>query len=105
MTRGRILRSAQALADIEAAAYYREVGGTLLSREFLDALRAAFELMADAPQLGSQRHSEWLGIEGLRSWSVRGYPYSVWTVEVGDTIEVWRVLHTARDLPPALRRD
>ncbi|MGE3293173.1 MAG: type II toxin-antitoxin system RelE/ParE family toxin [Geminicoccaceae bacterium] len=36
---------------------------------------------------------------GLQSWALRRYPYLVFYVERESMIDVWRVLHAARDIP------
>ena len=39
----------------------------------------------------------------MRSWVVRGSPYLVSYVEREADIDVWRVLHAARDIPAWLQ--
>ena len=69
----------------------------------IDALEEAFRRMGEHPASGSPRYARQLDLPGLRSWLVRGFPYLVFYVEREADIDVWRVLHTARDIPAWLR--
>ena len=40
---------------------------------------------------------------GLRSWALGRYPYVVFYCEHGGHIDVWRVLHSRRDIAAWLR--
>ena len=51
------------------------------------------------PITGSPRYAHELNLPGLRSWPCKRYPYLVFYVELADSIDVWRVLHTRRDTP------
>ena len=52
--------------------------------------------------MGRLRYAGELDLPGLRSWLVTGFPYLVFYVESAADIDVWRVLHAARDIqePP-----
>ncbi|MDR1189808.1 MAG: type II toxin-antitoxin system RelE/ParE family toxin [Bifidobacteriaceae bacterium] len=65
-------------------------------------LDAVTRLIAAQPAAGSPRHGESLGIEGLRSRSLRHHPYLVFYIERADRIDIWRVLHSRRDIPALL---
>lgn len=78
--------------------YLHEVGADI-AVAFVDALEAAFAQLSDQPRSGSPRYAHELDIPGLRFLSVAGYPYLIFYVDENATIDVWRVLHGARDIP------
>ncbi len=51
------------------------------------------------PSAGSTRYAFELDLPGLRCWPLARYPYRVFYVERDDHIDVWRILHGARDIP------
>lgn len=87
-----------ALQDVESAlAYYlREGPETALG--FVDALESAYARIARQPASGSPRWAHELNLPGLRAWPLKRYPYLVFYVEGEEAIDVWRVLHTRRDI-------
>jgi toxin ParE1/3/4 len=48
---------------------------------------------------GGDRYAHALDLPGLRFWPCTRYPYLVFYAERDEQIEVWRVLHTSRDIP------
>jgi toxin ParE1/3/4 len=82
--------------------WYAQQGGLSVVDDFLDALDKAFAHVARYTDSGSQRWAAALKLEGLRGWRVAGFPHVVFYVEREDAIEVWRVLHGARDIPATL---
>lgn len=44
-----------------------------------------------------------LNLPGLRAWPLRRFPHVVFYVDATDRVDVWRVLHGARDLPTWMR--
>ncbi|MEQ9575748.1 MAG: type II toxin-antitoxin system RelE/ParE family toxin, partial [Rhodospirillales bacterium] len=67
--------------------------------EFARALKRAFIHIALLPASGSSRWAHVLGLRGLRTWPLTGFPYLVFFTEGVDQIDVWRVLHQERDIP------
>ena len=67
--------------------------------DFVDALEDALRQIGERPASGSPRHAHELDIPGLRFQSVGRFPYPVFYVEREADIDVWRVLHGARDIP------
>ncbi len=61
--------------------------------------------IARHPGTGSLRYAHELDLAGLRFWPLRRYPYLVFYFPQPDHIDVWRVLHGARDLPAWLAGD
>lgn len=41
--------------------------------------------------------------DGLRAWPLTRYPYTVFCVERPDGVDVWRLLHSQRDIPAWLQ--
>jgi toxin ParE1/3/4 len=95
-----VIRRAQARRDIQAAVdYYFTTAGDKTALRFVDAVEAAIEGIAKSPEAGSPRYSYILGLPGLRFWLVQRFPYLVFYFEGDEHVDVWRVLHGARDLP------
>jgi toxin ParE1/3/4 len=95
---------ALARADIVAAVdWYRVQAGPATAEAFASEVEDATARIARVPGMGSLRWSDMLDLPGLRCVSLRRFPYLVFHVERGDHIEIWRVLHSARDIPVPLR--
>ena len=62
-------------------------------------LACSARLIAEQPAIGSPRHAHELGIPGQRSRLAGEFPYLIFYVERETKIDVWRVLHRARDIP------
>ena len=99
-----IARRRQAQRDIlDAIDYYRATASQELALRFVDALQDAADRISEFPAAGSPRFWDSQGLSGLRSTRVAGFPYLIFYVEEPDRLVVWRVLHTARDIPESLR--
>lgn len=59
--------------------------------------------LADFPASGSPRLAEPLDLAALRVWPVKGFPQLALYTESESAVIILRVLHSARDLPFALR--
>lgn len=95
-----VIVSHQAQRDIdEAALHYVTEAGEAVALRFADALSAAFGLIGRQPGMGSPRYAHELNMTGLRSWTLKGFPYVLLYMEQSDAIDVWRVLHGRRDIP------
>ena len=104
MTEKPVVLRERARQDVDEAVehYVAEVGaGVALA--FIDALEGACRRIRQHPAIGSPRYARELDLPGLRSWVVQGFPYLVCYVEQETDIDVWRVLHAARDIPAWLR--
>ena len=92
-----------AAADVEdAATYYRDNAGEQTALGFIDEVQAAFGLISSGPGIGSLRYSYDLNIPGLRAFPIKRFDHAVFYVETDDVVDVWRILHTRRDIPEAL---
>ena len=93
-------RAATDLQD--ASEYYRNEAGEQTALEFIDAVERGVRRIGRNPQIGSLRFAFELGIPDLRAWPVSRFPYVVFYVDAEDLVDVWRILHTRRDVPASL---
>lgn len=97
---------ALAANDIDAAlAHYHNVADDHVALNFIDALEAAIDHLRQHPHTGSLQLGYELDIPELRSWPVRKFPYLIFCVPDDDRIDIWRILHTKRDIPAHLAPD
>ena len=96
----------RAAIDIDSAAdYYRSEAGADVALRFIDAIERAVGQIARSPQSGSLRFAYELEIPDLRVRPIARFPYLVFYVIGEDVVDVWRVLHTKRDIPSAIVGD
>ena len=106
MTNRPIILRDVALQDVDAAIqYYAREAGEAVTVRFIDALGTAYSRIATRPGIGSPRYDLTLGLPGLRSLPVKRFPYLIFYLDRGDHIDLWRVLHTHRDIPAWLAAD
>jgi toxin ParE1/3/4 len=92
-----------AAADLEGASeYYRREAGEQTALDFIDAVERAVKRIRRSPHVGSLRFAYELAIPDLRAWQVQRYPYVVFYVVTDEEVDVWRMLHTRRDVPATL---
>lgn len=100
MTAKPVIPRAQANADVESAIdYFLIEGATDAALGFVDALEQAYEYLSRHAATGSPRYGHSLGLADLRAWPLTTYPFLVFYLEREAHIDVWRVLHTRRDIP------
>ena len=86
--------------DIESAlAHYINEGSEAAARGYVDALEKALVHLARFAATGSPRYVHELNLPGLRFWPLSRFPHLVFYVEGATQIDIWRVLHGARDIP------
>ena len=96
----------QAQRDIDKAIeHYLSEAGPAAALDFVDALEDARRQIGERPASGSPRHAHELDLPGLRFKSVGKLPFLVFYVERDAEIDVWRVLHGARDIPAWMQPD
>ena len=83
----------------EAVGHYLAEAGPTVALDFVDALEDARRSIDEMPVIGSPRYAHELDIPGLRVRSAGRYPYLIFYLEKETEIEIWRVLHGARDIP------
>lgn len=102
MARRSVHLRSLAASDIDrAVAHLLDEAGQTLALEFVDALERSVEQIRRAPHLGSLWYSYELGIPELRVWHVKRFAYLTFYVPSGERLDVWRVLHSRRDIPGA----
>ncbi len=90
----------QAQRDVEEAVdHYLGEAGAEVAVGFVDALEKAYLHISRHAATGSPRYAHELNLPGLRTWPLMRYPYLVFYLERSDQIDIWRVLHTKRDIP------
>ena len=100
MTAKPVVPRERAILDVqEAVDHYLTTAGVTTALGLIAALHSAYGHIARHPASGSPGYAHELGLPGLRFKALRRYPYLVFYVEREDMIDVWRVLHTARDIP------
>ena len=93
----------RAAADIDQAVdFYLAEADTDVAVRFVDAVEQAIGQIGRSPQSGSLRFSDELEIPGPRVRPVVRFPYLVSYVVGDELVDVWRVLHTPRDIPTAM---
>ena len=99
-----VIPRALASRDVDQAIdHYLDEGGERVGLGFIDALEKAYRHIARHPASEAPRYAQELDLPGLRAWPLKRYPYLVFYVERDDHIDVWRVLHSQRDLPAWMR--
>jgi toxin ParE1/3/4 len=87
--------------DLQTAARFIHQDNPIAARLFVEAACNTFEFLASNPGVGRQRAD--LGFPEIRSWRIGGFRrYLVFYRELPDRIQIWRVLHGARDLHQTL---
>jgi toxin ParE1/3/4 len=89
----------------DALDHYAAEAGQAVALRFATAVEAAVAAIAAYPSAGSPRYAHRLEIPELRCQSLRGFPYMIFYVELDHSIEAWRVLHGARDIPASFAAD
>ena len=92
--------------DIDGhVAFLAEEARAAVARRFIDALPRTLDSLADRPALGSPRHLRDPRLGGMRARPVAGFrKVLVIDLTLDDSVEVVRVLHGARDIPPLLEQ-
>lgn len=99
-----VVVSPAAEADLGAIIdHYLIAAGLEVAAGFLTAWDRCRAHLADFPASGSPRLAEPLEMTGLRIWPVKGFPQLALYSESEGGVIILRVLHSARDLPFALR--
>ncbi len=90
--------------DVDDAIDHLLSEGSIQATEaFVEDLERALTHLARHPRTGSPRFAHELRLPGLRAWPLARFPYQVFYVDHSDRLDVWRVLHTSRDVPAWLQ--
>ena len=99
------LRERAAVDVDQAVDYYLAEANTDVAVRFVDAVERAVGQISRSPRSGSLRFSYELEIPDLRVRPLARFPYLVFYVVGDEVVDVWRILHTRRDIPTALGDD
>jgi toxin ParE1/3/4 len=98
-----IIPREEAARDVDdALTYYLNEHAPEAAHGFIDALEHAYQHISQFPGSGSPRYAHELNLPDIRHWSLGNYPYLVFYVEQTGHIDVWRILHSQRDIPEFL---
>jgi toxin ParE1/3/4 len=93
----------QAVRDLdEAVGYYASNASDTVVTAFIDTVESAVRRLAKSPSSGSLRYAYELELPGLRVLPLRDFPHLIFYRVVEDSIDVWRVLHSRRDVAAEL---
>ena len=99
-----VIPRTRATRDIdEAIDFLLDNAAAQVAGGFITALERAFAHISQHPATGSPHYALALNLPGLRCWPVKRFPYLIFYLERQDHIDVWRVLHSHRDIPAWLR--
>lgn len=96
------LRQLAAVDLDHASEFYRREAGEQTALDFIDAVERGIKRIGSSPHVGSLQFAYELAIPDLRAWPLQRFPYIVFYVVANEEIDVWRILHTRRDLPETL---
>ena len=95
----------RATFDLESASsYFVDETDVATAIRFVDAVEATARRIGRNPRLGSLRFAYELAIPDLRVMSVGKFPYLLFYLERETSVDVWRLLHTSRDIPTSLQK-
>lgn len=97
---------ARAASDIEAAVdHYQREAGEAAAIKLVESLEQCVSRIRCSPHMGSLRYSYELDIPELWVFGAHRFPYLIFYVPHDDGIDIWRVLHSRRDIPSTLADD
>lgn len=68
-----------------------------MAAQLVEAMSKALLELERNPASGSPALGKEIGIEGLRTWRVDGFPLSIWYFEHGDHVDVARLVGQRQD--------
>ncbi len=77
--------------------YYRGHAGPRVALDLVDALERAFSTLQAHPAIGSPLLGRELGLPDLRTWTVDGFPLTIWYVERRASVDVVRIVGQRQD--------
>ena len=90
--------------------WYRDEAGSRIAAQLVRALQKALVALQQNPEIGSPSLGREIGIDGLRTWRIDGFPLTFWYFARAGYVDVLRLvgqrqdaLHIDPDLTPAVR--
>lgn len=77
--------------------YYRDEAGPQVAAKLVKALQRATEELALNPAIGAPGFGLDIGINGLRTWLIKGFPLTFWYIERGSYVDVLRLVGQRQD--------
>lgn len=94
----RIRKSQPAIEDLRSLVKYLRDHSPELAERFLDGAEASFALLASNPELGTRHETSRPDFFGIRVWSIREFPrHLIFYRQIGEDLQIVRVIHGARD--------
>ena len=95
----RLVRRTQAKRDIIEQSEYIANNDHEIADKFLDAVEQTIAVLIEMPEAGSAQSFANLKLAELRTFPVKGFKkYLIFYLPNNDTIEIVRLLHSARDI-------
>lgn len=82
--------------------HYRDEAGPKVAAKLAGVLQRALDTLEQNPAIGSPSLGRELGIDGLRTWLIDGFPLTFWYFERESHVDVARLVGQRQD---ALRID
>ncbi|MDM7923397.1 MAG: type II toxin-antitoxin system RelE/ParE family toxin [Pyrinomonadaceae bacterium] len=106
MKRKSVITRQKAEEDIDRAfEYYLQEAGPEMAVAFVDGFERSTAQLSRNPLSGSSQLAHALGIDDLRQLPMKRFPYVLIYIDTKQCVEIWRVLHTRRDLLSLLDAD
>ena len=99
----KLVRRSVADSDILSVLDYYLENAPEYALAFVDDLERAYHHIRSFPESGSTRYAFELDLPNLRVWQCHQFPYLIFYVDLPQQIEIWRVLHSKKDIPPTLQ--
>ena len=94
----RAVRRAQARQDwLDEVRYYRSEAGAQTANRLIERLQQAVKALEDNPAIGSPALGKELGIRGLRTWLIKGFPLVLWYFDRDDCVDIVRLVGQRQD--------
>ena len=86
----------------EAVRYYRQNASIDVARRLIVAIKSDLGTLQTHPSIGSPGIGAELGLEGMRAWTVSGFPLVLFYFEREDHLDVVRILGQRQDIATIL---
>lgn len=80
-----------------ALLYYRQEASAKVVAKLVEAISKALMALELNPASGSPTLGKEIGVEGLRTWRVDGFPLTFWYFERDDHVDVARLIGQRQD--------